>query len=73
MDDVDKSGLADGAVMTYSATLNKLVFTMPDPQQLQMKKCHTLRELILLPTMSFIKPKRLWVQQNQVQYGEYEK
>jgi len=30
MDDVDKSGLADGAVMTYSATLNKLVFTMPN-------------------------------------------
>jgi len=29
MDDVDKSGLADGAVMTYSAALNKLVFTMP--------------------------------------------
>lgn len=30
MDDVDKTGLQDGAVMTYSATLNKLVFTMPD-------------------------------------------
>ena len=30
MDDVDKSGLADGAVMTYSAALNKLVFTMPN-------------------------------------------
>lgn len=29
MDDVDKTGLQDGAVMTYSATLNKLVFTMP--------------------------------------------
>lgn len=29
MDDVDKSGLQDGAVMTYSAALNKLVFTMP--------------------------------------------
>ncbi len=29
MDDVDKTGLRDGAVMTYSAALNKLVFTMP--------------------------------------------
>jgi hypothetical protein len=29
MDDVDKSGLKDGAVMTYSAALNKIVFTVP--------------------------------------------
>lgn len=29
MDDVDKAGLQDGAVMTYSASLNKLIFTMP--------------------------------------------
>ena len=29
MDDLDKSGLVDGAVMTYSAALNKIVFTTP--------------------------------------------
>jgi vacuolar-type H+-ATPase subunit I/STV1 len=29
MDDLDKSGLVDGAVMTYSAALNKIVFTIP--------------------------------------------
>lgn len=29
MDDVDKSGLVDGAVMTYSAALNKIIFTVP--------------------------------------------
>ena len=29
MDDLDKTGLVDGAVMTYSAALNKIVFTTP--------------------------------------------
>ena len=29
MDDVDKTGLQDGAIMIWSAALNKFVFTMP--------------------------------------------
>jgi vacuolar-type H+-ATPase subunit I/STV1 len=29
MDDLDKTGLVDGAIMTYSAALNKIVFTIP--------------------------------------------